>query len=126
MFVFFSIFKPKQKLSHVNLPSVPPTNAIKKKKLDSLSKCLVSLAGDEWASDPELIMMNVKIMRSVFASLKTVPMLFKICLYKFCSIKGFSIYSNILVHLTNCVLFNRDKQKALCPLNIFSFFKSLG
>lgn len=51
---FSSLLKPKKKLSNIVLPELPIRNAIKKKKLDSLSKFLVSLSGKEWATDPEL------------------------------------------------------------------------
>lgn len=51
---FSNLLKPKKKLSSLRLPVLPIGHQIKIKKLDSLSKLLVSLSGKDWAADPEL------------------------------------------------------------------------
>lgn len=51
---FESLLKPRKRLQSVNTPPVPLTHKIKKKKLDSIKKLLVSLSGEEWPDDPEL------------------------------------------------------------------------
>lgn len=51
---YFSLLKPKKKLSNIHLPVLPLGHAIKEKKIDSLSKFLVSLSGKDWVADPEL------------------------------------------------------------------------
>jgi hypothetical protein len=43
-----------KKLSTITLPNVAVYNAIKAKKLESLSKLLIELSGENWSDDPEL------------------------------------------------------------------------
>ncbi|KAF2884599.1 hypothetical protein ILUMI_21579 [Ignelater luminosus] len=51
---FETLLKPRKRLERVTLAELPLGRRIKKKKLNSLKKLLISLSGENWNTDPEL------------------------------------------------------------------------
>lgn len=55
---FETLLKARKRLQQIEIPELPLNHKIKKKKLDSLKALLVSLAGENWSTDPELTWMT--------------------------------------------------------------------